>query len=113
MVVKTLVPFWGTLNIRCRIILGIQKGTIILTTTHLEGHGDLEKVLITPLSHRITPIIPLLTYLLSPHDPPSRGWGLGFGVWGLGFWAYRGLGFGDLGFRMIRQKAVIWRCRET
>ena len=26
-------PFLGTLNIRCRIIIGIQKGTIILTTT--------------------------------------------------------------------------------
>ena len=25
-------PFLGTLNIRCRIIIGIQKGTIILTT---------------------------------------------------------------------------------
>ena len=30
-------PFLGTLNIRCRIILGTQKGTIILTTTHLEA----------------------------------------------------------------------------
>ena len=29
-------PFLGTLNIRCRIILGIQKGTIILTTTHMD-----------------------------------------------------------------------------
>ena len=29
-------PFLGTLNIRCRIIMGIQKGTIILTTTRLE-----------------------------------------------------------------------------
>ena len=28
-------PFLGTLNIRCRIIIGIQKGTIILTTIHL------------------------------------------------------------------------------
>ena len=28
-------PFVGTLNIRCRIIVGIQKGTIILTTTHM------------------------------------------------------------------------------
>ena len=28
-------PFLGTLNIRCRIIIGTQKGTIILTTTHL------------------------------------------------------------------------------
>ena len=27
-------PFWGTLNIWCRIIIGTQKGTIILTTTH-------------------------------------------------------------------------------
>ena len=27
-------PFLGTLNIWCRIIIGIQKGTIILTTTH-------------------------------------------------------------------------------
>ena len=26
-------PFLGTLNIRCRITIGIQKGTIILTTT--------------------------------------------------------------------------------
>ena len=29
-------PFLGTLNIRCRIIIGTQKGTIILTTTHME-----------------------------------------------------------------------------
>ena len=28
-------PFWGTLNIRCLIIMGIQKGTIILTTIHI------------------------------------------------------------------------------
>ena len=34
-VVKIMVPFWGTLNVRCRIILGIRKGTIILTTTHI------------------------------------------------------------------------------
>ena len=30
-------PSLGTLNIRCRIIIGIQKGTIILTTTHIQG----------------------------------------------------------------------------
>ena len=35
MVVKIMVPFLGTLNIRGRIIIGIQKGTIILTTTHI------------------------------------------------------------------------------
>ena len=28
-------PFLGTLNIRCRIIIWIQKGTIILTTTYI------------------------------------------------------------------------------
>ena len=28
-------PFLGTLNIRGRIIIGIQKGTVILTTTHI------------------------------------------------------------------------------
>ena len=28
-------PFLGTLNIRCRIIVGIQKRTILLTTTHI------------------------------------------------------------------------------
>ena len=30
-------PFLGTLNSRGRIIVGIQKGTIILTTYHIEG----------------------------------------------------------------------------
>ena len=29
-------PFLGTLNIRRRIIIGTQKGTIILTTTHIK-----------------------------------------------------------------------------
>ena len=28
-------PFLGTLNIRGRILIGTQKGTIILTTTHI------------------------------------------------------------------------------
>ena len=31
LVVKIMVPFLGTLDIRGRIILGTQKGTIILT----------------------------------------------------------------------------------
>ena len=29
-------PVLGTLNIRCRMIIGIQKGAIILTTTHMD-----------------------------------------------------------------------------
>ena len=28
-------PFLGTLNNRCRTIIGTKKGTIILTTTHM------------------------------------------------------------------------------
>ena len=38
-------PFLGTRNIRCRIIIGTQKGTIILTSMHipeLRGIGLLE-----------------------------------------------------------------------
>ena len=33
-VVKIRVPFWGTLNNKCLIVLGTQKGTLILTTPH-------------------------------------------------------------------------------
>ena len=32
MVVRIRVPFLGTLNNRCRIIIGTPKGTILLTT---------------------------------------------------------------------------------
>ena len=31
-------PFLGTLNIRGRIIVGIQKGTIIWTTIHIYNY---------------------------------------------------------------------------
>ena len=34
--------FWGTLNIRCRIIMGIQEGTIILTTIHIYSPPKIE-----------------------------------------------------------------------
>ena len=33
-VVKIMTPFLGTLNIRCRIIIGNQKGTIINFDNH-------------------------------------------------------------------------------
>ena len=36
-VIKIMVPFLGTQNIRCRIILGIRKGTVILTTTQVNA----------------------------------------------------------------------------
>ena len=34
-------PFLGTLNMRGRTIMGTQKGTIILTTTHMSSGLDL------------------------------------------------------------------------
>ena len=40
-VVKNYGPFLGTLNNRCRIIIGTQKGTIILTTTHVAASRKL------------------------------------------------------------------------
>ena len=40
-------PFLGTLNIRCRIIIRIQKGAIILTTTHM---GLRVPTLVVPVS---------------------------------------------------------------
>ena len=33
---QNLGPFLGTLNNRCRIILSTPKGTLILTTTHMD-----------------------------------------------------------------------------
>ena len=45
-------PFLGTLNIRCRIILGTQKGIIILTTTHVLALRSEEAGLLEgPMSH--------------------------------------------------------------
>ena len=32
-------PFLGTLNTRCRIVIGTQKRTIIFTTTHILDFG--------------------------------------------------------------------------
>ena len=34
-VVKIMIPFGVPINTRCRSIIGIQKGTIILTTTRM------------------------------------------------------------------------------
>ena len=44
-------PFLGTLNIRCRIIIGTQKGTIILTTTHVYSNST---VLLSSAARRST-----------------------------------------------------------
>ena len=39
-VVKIMAPFLGTLNIRCRILIRTQQGTLILTTTHMHTRPD-------------------------------------------------------------------------
>ena len=58
----------GTLNIRCRSIIGIQKGTILLTTTHVNNrklssrsnmHGNHE-----PLKYvELLPLVPFASGL--------------------------------------------------
>ena len=49
-------PFLGTLNHRCRIIIGTQKRTIILTTTHIyiyiHGYMMFKKLLL-PIGPRV------------------------------------------------------------
>ena len=60
--------FWGTLNIRCRIILGTQKGTLISTTTHMFLNGRLGR-------HR-----QVLGLGGGDQNPITCDWG-----WGLGF----------------------------
>ena len=57
-VVKIMVAFLGTLNNRCRIIIRTQKGTLILTTTHM----------VQPITL----------------NQGSFSWVLGFGISGLG-----------------------------
>ena len=49
--------FLGTLSIRCRIIIGIQEGTIILTTTHIHFKGSHKTVQgLGVISPRVTTI---------------------------------------------------------
>ena len=55
-------PFLGTLNIRCRIIIGIHKRTIILTTTQ-HSTADWLKTC-SPSTYRKQPYIHLLEEIL-------------------------------------------------
>ena len=63
-------PFLGTLNIRCRIMIGIEKGTIILTTTHLV------------LELKIAHLCALFGAVFNISSPRCRVEGLGFRVQG-------------------------------
>ena len=49
-------PFLGTLNIRCRMIIGIQKETIILTTTHMTSGLNLQIFPVSQESH-VSPVV--------------------------------------------------------
>ena len=49
-------PFLGTLNIRGRIIIGTQKGTIILTASHMTVVSDTYNL------NRAGPLLGLSTY---------------------------------------------------
>ena len=39
---------------------------------YLEGQGDLVSRLITPITHVVTPFIPIINLLTRSPDPPSR-----------------------------------------
>ena len=61
--VKIMVPFWVyTLYIRCRIIIEFQKGTIILTSTHMR---ITENTMETTIGFRV------LGFRLGLHKPKS------------------------------------------
>ena len=73
----------GTLNSRCRIIIGTQKGTIFLTTTHM----DLRASRLCSGSKRLgaeeSGSVFKVQGLRASGGVVNTG--LGFRVWGLGF----------------------------
>ena len=68
-------PFLGTLNIRGRIIIGTQKGTMILTTTHMEGGGRCADTRISVLS--LFWSASKLSFARAGHMSHCLNWGLG------------------------------------
>ena len=78
-------PFLGTLNIRCRIVIGTQKRTIILTTTHVTPNPN----------HRGGKFNVLQTFLTEKGHCPEGPRTLRVGGWGAGgAWiTYKGSGF--------------------
>ena len=100
-------PFLGALNIRCHIFIGIRKGTIILTTTHIATWSLLGLELVrlqTPEEHHgINLQLPALIHPLGLLQGLGctllglgfRDFGFGFRVWGFQFWV---LGLRFFGF---------------
>ena len=60
----------GTLKIRCRILMGIQKGTIILTTSHI--HYTYEGLGFRVKGYGSLPRLRVLSWV-SYHKDYSRG----------------------------------------
>ena len=58
-------PFLGTLNTRCRIIIGIQKGTVMLTTTHI--HPEVGKSPYGGVSEKNRCFFGVMDYITAPH----------------------------------------------
>ena len=83
-VVKSKVPFWGTLNNRCRIFIGTQKGATILTTTHEPdrtpgwGLAFSRRVELSDALRQVRRHIPATN--------PMK-WVEGLGLWGLGMFS--------------------------
>ena len=75
-VVKVRGYFLGTLNIRCRIILGIQSGTIIVDNHPYTKSPD------PPSARSGNPPPPQQPL----RDPPPLSWDLGCGIDNLWFW---------------------------
>ena len=63
-------PFLGTLNIRCRIIIGTQKGTIILRTTHI--FSGLITIKTRGLGLRVQGAVTKTRKRCNPNPPPLR-----------------------------------------
>ena len=81
-------PFWGTLNIRCRTILGTQKGTIILTIPHITPtlHSTFFSIPPFPASPKSSSFCMKVDLTnLFPYPPEEAFMLIEFGAWG--FWA--------------------------
>ena len=48
-----------------------QQDVVGCKRSYLEGQRDFESILIAPISHIVTPKLAILTYLLSPPEPPK------------------------------------------
>ena len=65
-------PFWGTLNISCRTILGTPKGTITLTTTHKKPGLRVKDIDVGGAKEPGMMIIPIESGAKEPREPQNH-----------------------------------------